>query len=69
MTWQEVVADKRRAREEAITKFAVLIEAAGSQRIGPSEDSLTSACDKDNLHQVARSEISCETLTLRRIEK
>lgn len=69
MSWQKVVADKRRAQEEAITKFTVLNGDAGSQKIDPSEHSSTSASDKKILHQVARSEISCEALTLSHIEK
>ncbi|KAG8162293.1 hypothetical protein KVR01_008058 [Diaporthe batatas] len=68
VTWQEVVAGKRRAREEAITEFAVLNGHAGSQKIDPSEYSSTFARDEEILQQVARSEISCEALTLRHIE-
>jgi hypothetical protein len=69
MTWQDVVAEKRRSQEEAITHFAASNGNTESQEVELSFNPSTSARDREFLRQVAIADISCEALTLCRIGK
>lgn len=69
MTWQDVVAQKRSSQAEAITQFAASNGLAESQKVAPSGHPSKPVPDREVIRKIARAEISCEALTLYRIEK
>ena len=69
MTWQDVVAEKRRGQEEAITQFAASNGNTEPQEVELISNPSTSVRDREVLRQVAIADISCEVLTLCRIGK
>lgn len=69
MAWQDIVAEKRRIQVEAITQFAVSRGNTESANLDCNVDLSKSVDDGEILRQIARSEISCETLTTSRVRK
>lgn len=69
MGWQEVVAEKRRVQGKAIEQFEASDAKTDSAKVDHSVSLAESVNDVDILRQIARAELSCETLTASRIKK
>lgn len=69
MTWQDIVAEKRRVQVEAITQFAASQGNTESEKLDCSVNLSKSVNDGEIVRQIASKEISCETLAASRIRK
>lgn len=69
MTWQDIVAEKRRVQVEAVTQFAASRGKTESEKLDGSVHLPKSVNDGEIVRQIANEQISCETLTESRIRK